>query len=70
MRVPPPNIDPGYGKVRSACSVEGLSEDAGPSVGDQGRCIDRQVLASSPVQEVQKVPVALLQKTGHSVHAK
>ena len=47
VRVPPPICDSGYGKVRSACSVEGLSDDAGPSVGDQGRCRDRQVLAQA-----------------------
>ena len=33
VRVPPPICDPGYGKVRLAGSVEGLSDDAGPSVG-------------------------------------
>ena len=47
VRVPPPICDSGYGKVRSACSAEGLSDDAGPSVGDQGRCRDRQVLAQA-----------------------
>ena len=45
VRVLPPTCDSGYGKVRSACSVEGFSNDAGPSVGDQGTCRDRQVLA-------------------------